>query len=128
MAGFDAATAVDPMDWDFSKYEGGTGTVPEPSTNEMKAFQKEFAKIMRKGAALDIDDDDALKMSEKEFVAFQKKADAIGEELDVAVARLCKNQPSEEQMAKLPFRVKTQFSKWLMAEMNPEGEAAGTKK
>jgi len=125
--GFDASTAVEPMDYDFTAYEGGKGVVPEPSTKEMQNFQRDFAKVMRKGQQLEISDDEAMKLSEKEFDKLQKDAAAIGEELDELIARLCKGTPAREDVAKLPFRVKTAFSKWLMEQFNPEGATSGTK-
>lgn len=130
MAGFDAGTAVEPMDYDFTTVPSGKGkgTVPEPSTEEMKDFQREFAQIMRDGNKLDLNDEAALKMTDAQFKKFQKEADEIGVRLDVAIAKLCKNQPSEEEVATLPFRVKTAFSKWLMDQFSPEGAAAGTSK
>lgn len=130
MAGFDAGTAVEPMDWDFTTVPGGKGkgTVPEPSTDEMKIFQREFAQIMRDGQKLEVDDDAAMKMTDAEFKKFQADADKIGERLDIAISKLCKDSPSRDEVATLPFRVKTAFSKWLMEQFSPEGEAAGTKK
>jgi hypothetical protein len=128
MAAFDAASAVDPMDWNFDKYGGGSGTVPEPSTDDMKEFQKTFARIMRDGKALEITDDEAASLTEEQFDQLQKDMAAIGERLDVAISSLCKNQPSQEQVKLLPFRVKTAFSRWLMDQFSPENGASGTKK
>jgi hypothetical protein len=128
MAGFDAAAAVEPMDWNFEKYGAGSGTVPEPSTKDMKDFQKEFARVMRDATALELPDDEAAKLSEDEFNALQEQVDEIGDRLDIAIATLCKDQPSRDQVSKLPFRVKTAFSKWLMEQFRPEGETSGTKK
>lgn len=127
MAGFDAATAVDPMEYDFTKYGAGSGVVPEPSTKEMRDFQRDFAKVMRKGQQLEVSDEAALKMSEKQFEKLQKDAEAIGEELDELIGRLCKGTPSTADVALLPFRVKTAFSNWLMKQFAPEGETSGTK-
>lgn len=130
MGAFDAGTAVEPMEYNFTTVPGGKGqgVVPEPSTQEMKDFQREFAQIMREGSKLDLSDDEASKMSDDEFVEYQKKAEAIGELLDEAIAKLCKNTPSVEEVATLPFRVKTAFSKWLMEQFRPEGETSGTTK
>lgn len=128
MAGFDAATAVEAMDWNFEKFGGGSGVVPEPSTKEMKDFQKQFARIMRDAGALEMSDEDAAKLDEAEFEALQEQVDEIGDRLDATIARLCKDQPSAEQVKKLPFRVKTAFSKWLMEQFSPEGGPSGTKK
>jgi hypothetical protein len=128
MAGFDAATAVEPMDWNFDKFGGGTGTVPEPSTEEMKLFQKDFARIMRDGNALEMDSEESVKLTEEEFEELQTKMSAISDRLDVAISTLCKEQPSRAQVALLPFRVKTAFSRWLMEQFNPEAAAAVTNK
>ncbi|AYD86769.1 hypothetical protein SEA_MICRODON_22 [Streptomyces phage Microdon] len=129
MSGFDAGTAVEPMDYDFTTVPGGVGkgTVPEPSTKEMQVFQREFAKVMRKGQKLEVSDEDAMKMSEKEFDKLQADAQAIGEELDELIGTLCKGSPSTEEVATLPFRVKTAFSKWLMEQFAPEGGTSGTR-
>lgn len=129
MAAFDAATAVEPMDYDFTTVEGGSGkgTVPEPSTQEMKDFQRDFAQIMRDGAKLEKTDAEMTAMSEAEFKKFQKETEKIGERLDVVISVLCKNKPSQEEVATLPFRVKTAFSKWLMEQFSPEGATSGTK-
>jgi hypothetical protein len=128
MAGFDAATAVEPMDWNFEKFGGGVGTVPEPSTEEMKLFQKDFARIMRDGNALEMDNEESVKLTEEEFEELQTKMSAISDRLDVAISTLCKEQPSRAQVALLPFRVKTAFSRWLMEQFNPEAAAAATNK
>lgn len=127
MAGFDAATAVEPMDYDFSAYGGGKGIVPEPSTKEMQDFQRKFAGVMRKGQALEMDDEAAMALTDKEFDKLQKDAEKIGNELDELISGLCKGQPPQEEVAMLPFRVKTAFSKWLMEQFSPEGATSGTK-
>jgi hypothetical protein len=128
MAGFDSGSAVEPMDWDFTKHGGGTGTVPEPSNNQMKRFQDEFARIMRDGEALIKTADDAASMTEEDFATYQKSQQSISDRLDAAIAKLCQNHPSAEQVEKLPFRVKTAFSTWLMKQFNPEKEQAATNK
>ena|SRR6185312_8594540 len=128
MAGFDAATAVEPMDWNFTKFGGGQGTVPEPSTDDMKKFQKTFAQIMRDGKQLELSDEAAADLSAEDFEQLQENMTAIGDRLNVAISDLCKQQPSLEQVSTLPFRVKTAFSRWLMKQFDPEGEASGTTK
>lgn len=128
--GFDAGTAVEAMDFDFTTIPGGKGkgVVPEPSTTDMKVFQKAFAKIIRSGEKLNAETKDPAKLSEEEFELLQKQGEELNESLDAAIAKLCKNKPSAEQVATLPFRHKTAFSKWLMEQFNPEKEAAATSK
>jgi hypothetical protein len=130
MAGFDAGSAVEPMDYDFTTTPGGKGkgVVPEPSTTEMKNFQTSFARIMRDAGALEMSDEEAAKLSEGEFDALQEQVGEIGDRLDAAIAKLCKDTPSVDEVSTLPFRVKTAFSKWLMEQFAPEGGTSGTKK
>src|ERR1044072_154561 len=125
MAGFDAATAVEPMGYDFTKYDAGKGVVPEPSTKEMQDFQREFAKVMRKGQALEVSDEDAMKMTETGCDKLQKAPAAIAKSRTDRITGLCEGEPAQEDVAKLPFRVKTAFSKWLMEQFRPEGQTSG---
>jgi hypothetical protein len=39
--GFNAAKAVAPLEWDFTDYDAGSGTTPEPSTREIQQFERE---------------------------------------------------------------------------------------
>lgn len=130
MTGFDAGTAVEPMDYDFTTTPGGRGkgTVPEPSTRQMKKFQDEFTRIMRAGTALEKSMEDVSDMSDDALADFQAKQDAISEQLDAAIAGLCQDQPSAAEVATLPFRVKTAFSNWLLEQFRPESAATATKK
>lgn len=128
MAAFDAGSAVEPMAYDFTTTPSGQGkgVVPEPSTKDMKNFQKAFAAITREAAKLDVED--IAKTSDEEFELLQKKGEELGERLDAAIAKLCKDKPSAEEVATLPFRLKTAFSRWLMEQFNPESAASATKK
>lgn len=131
MAGFDAGSAVDPMDYDFTTVKGGQGkgTVPEPSTADMKAFQRDFANIQRRAMALEPEDEKSVgKLSADEMKDLQDKMEALGEEMDVCIASLCQNTPSVEDVSTLPFRVKTAFAKWLLEQFDPNSEASGMKK
>lgn len=119
--GFDAGKAVEPMDYDFTTVPGGKGkgTVPEPSNEAMEKFQKAFGKIQREAMALgkDIKDEDFTDEVEADL---EVKAKDIGHRLDAAVAKLCKNNPTIEEMDSLPFRHKQAFAKWLLEQFSPE--------
>lgn len=129
MAGFDAGTSVDPMDYDFTTVKDGRGkgTVPEPSNEDMKAFQRTFADIQRRAMA-QADETEIAKMPEDEFSKLQDTMESLGEEMDVCIANLCKQTPSVDEVSSLPFRVKTAFAKWLMQQFDPNAETSGTKK
>lgn len=130
MAGFDAGTSVEAMDYDFTTTKGGVGkgTVPEPSTADMKKFQRDFSDIQRRAMAIEGDANDVAEMSAEDFEALQDTMESLGEEMDVCIAKLCKDSPSVDDVASLPFRMKTAFAKWLMEQFNPNAETSGTKK
>jgi hypothetical protein len=52
MAKFNAATAVDTLDWDFSAFNGGEGTISEPTTGDVNRFFKNMKKMMKDVKAL----------------------------------------------------------------------------
>lgn len=116
---FDAADAVEPMDYDFTKFKAGKGTVPEPSQSEYRTYVRGLTSLQGKYKDLEklTDKDD---LSDKQVKEINDKAEALSDEMDELVAKLCQNVPSREDIAKLPFRVKNVFSKWLQEEFNPK--------
>ena len=46
MSKFDAATAVEEMEYDFSKYVGGVGVIPEPTTGQMNTYVVSMRRLM----------------------------------------------------------------------------------
>lgn len=131
MAKFDAGAAVESLEYDFSTVPGGygQGQVPEPSTKDMEKFQKRFndirkmvAKIEKEIEAVEGD------LTEEQEELFEKRGEQAAAEMDSAVAKLCKDHPSVEEMASLPYRHKMAFATWLMEEFSPEAAATGTKK
>lgn len=52
MAKFNAATAVDTLDWDFTAFDGGEGVISEPSTGDVNRFFKNMKKMMKDVKAL----------------------------------------------------------------------------
>jgi len=62
MAKFNAATAVESLDYDFTAYGGGEGVVPEPSTgavntffNNMKILAKEVTALSELAKEVDVE-------------------------------------------------------------------------
>lgn len=47
MAKFNAATAVDTLDWDFTAFDGGEGVIAEPSTGDVNRFFKNMKKMVK---------------------------------------------------------------------------------
>lgn len=134
---FDAATAVEPMDFDFSKYAvddkgkvlpGAKGTVPEPSQEEFRAYSRGLTKLGIAFRAVEkkseTHDEDGKRvredLTEDEINALSDEVQVLGDQVDTLVATLSKDQPSKDLMAKLPFRVKNKFAKWLQEEFAPK--------
>lgn len=126
--GFDAGTVVEPLDWDFTKYDGGKGTVPEPTDKMIETFFRDIAKAAAEMfTTLGIDKDEAaaadpvtvietVAATDIETPLTTKMFDAMFK----ATAKLCSNQPSLAQLKKLPMRVRSRFVTWLIGELSPE--------
>jgi hypothetical protein len=126
---FNAATVVEKMDWDFTAFGGEKGTIPEPSQDAVEAYQKEVTEAVKDiqglpGAQSDftMEELNAL-MSSMGEVDFHK----IASDVKDAIAKLCQNQPSREQLDLLPYRIFQAFQQWLQAELSPESSSVGTK-
>lgn len=126
MAKFSLA-AVETLDYDFTgfpKEDGkgyctGKGTIPEPSQKALDQYFKDLSEIMGGGGAAahvrDITQIDPEVQKEQLAAVF------------AAIAKLCSNQPSKEQLMELPPRIKIAFLKWVNQEFqNPEVSSAGT--
>lgn len=78
MAKFDAATAVELLEYDFTKYGGSKGEVQEPTTGQVSYFFAEMRKVMQEVRAQGSNKIDEIteEMSEEEIA---EKMDAIEE-------------------------------------------------
>src|SRR5512138_245128 len=139
--GFDAASAVESLDWDFTAFNAGKGTSPEPSTREIEQFFKKSHSlaeaIIRSGKNRTEDDSEF-----PEDLTFEQAWDLIAKRLDAPrgedaeslarkmselVAETTHNCPSADQLMKLPHRVRSSFFGWFTGQMlDPESAAAGT--
>lgn len=124
MGKFNAATAVEALEYDFSAYGGGEGIIPEPTTGQVDDFFKVLKSLYStiNPDSADAEAIEALKnMNEAE-------AAGIGDQLKDALAALCSGQPSREHLDMLPFRVFSAFSGWLAGSLRPEAPTSGTKR
>lgn len=132
MAKFDAATAVEPMEYDFTKYAGdqAKGEIPEPTTGAVSEFFTGMRFLIRdvqgkQPDEVNLEEDmDVEEMAETlenmddamaEAAEFQAKSVAL-------LAILCGGAPSAEDLGKLPIRVLRAFTKWIVREINPKEE------
>jgi hypothetical protein len=128
MPEFNALAVVEPLKFDFNPYYNLEGTIPEPTEDQLGQFftdimdvQKATAKSM-KGVAPDAS-------PEKMMAAMAKLPDGslsgMLKRMNKPYADLCSGFPSEEDIGKLPPRVRLAFFTWLGGELNPERSGAG---
>lgn len=151
MAKFDAGKAVEVMEWDFTQYGGGKGTIPEPSTGAIDGFFNRSKVIMKEiratqkgidttGNSGDELDDLAGDIGDLEETGGTREL--FGEQMSEAVAVLCGatvnpedpdgpligGSPSVEDIKTLPFRVLQAFIQWIMEEIRPKTTTTGTRR
>lgn len=155
MATFDAGNVVEAMDWDFTKYKAGRGTVPEPSDVEIERFLRKYRVlvtsvmqaagteiVVRDNQTIELKSDgvtstpiltlvEATKaMAEIDLESVESSASyKVSEAMLDLVVTITKGKPSKQQLQKLPNRVRGAFFGWLIGQLtNPDfGPAVDTK-
>jgi len=130
--GFDAGTIVEPLDWDFTRFDAGKGTIPEPSDKAIDTLFKDLSG-MSKNVLEQVGITDSDTSPEELLIALADLPEdaTIGiadvmKQMAKIFAKLCKNQPSEAQLLKLPLRIRMRFFVWLAGELRPEDFGAAT--
>jgi hypothetical protein len=117
---FVAHEVVEPLDYDFTHFMSGDeakGTVPEPSQQAMAGYRKAVLAVVSEYK--DIQDADPNTLDTAELEKVTERGEELERRMDELTARLCKNTPSVETLAKLPWRHKVLFSRWLQEQFNP---------
>jgi hypothetical protein len=124
--GFDAGTVVEPLDWDFTAFNAGQGTIPEPTDKAIDTMFKDLAKITRTlGEAAGLAAADVAPGQMVALMANLPEDADLGisdlmSEMSKVFAKLCSNSPSATQLNKLPMRIRMRFFVWLAGELRPE--------
>lgn len=137
MAKFDAGTAVESLEYDFTAYGGSEGVIPEPSSGTVKAYfraGKDLAKEMRKFKGISDALGDVDNLSEEEITSRMAMIEEAEEGVDELQERqrgmlvdLCGGAVTRDELDRLPFRVFQAFSKWLIGEISPKRTTPGSK-
>jgi hypothetical protein len=131
MPGFDAGTVVEPLDWDFTAFKAGKGTVPEPSDERLGKFLRDVMAAQSSESASLAPLTEAGDDTEKLLAAIAAlPEDALPGATKAMIkpyADLCDGSPTEDQLTKLPPRVRVAFFSWLAGELRPEASSAGSK-
>jgi hypothetical protein len=124
---FDALQVVEPLQFTFVPYMDLTGTVPEPSEAQLGKFFADMIEVS-KTAAEAVQGLDASSSPDQMLAAIAKLPDGgvagMMSRMNRPYADLCSGFPSEEQLGKLPPRVRLAFFAWLSGELNPEASGA----
>lgn len=134
MGKFNAGTAVEVLEYDFTDYVPDCkGSIPEPSTEQLDAYfnairdlAKNVQNLRAKAERAEHAEDNELSNDEVDAILAEMDDLSISKytgEMTVAIADLCSGQPSKEQIEALPFRVKQAFLQWVTGEFRPEAGA-----
>ena len=146
MPRFDASSLGGDLDYDFTKWGGKSGTVPEPSRFAAKRFFKDVQRVFKE---LDIaPDGDADTTSPDQIVEVmnaiddEEMFDKLTDGVTDCLARLCGGEekkdgesvvwtggsPTHQELTALDYRPFMGFFGYLMSNlMNPELQASGMK-
>lgn len=121
MAGFNAAEFVEAnrLDFDLSAFGGPKGTIPEPSSSQLRRFEEDWKRI--NGSVPNATDEtpEAFQAVLAE-VTTDDMWDLWSQMLQM-VGRLCSDFPSAEDLDEVPARVAQAFIGWLLGSMfNPK--------
>jgi hypothetical protein len=122
MSGFDAAEAVESLDYDFRPHVDAHGTVPEPSREELDHFWNGRRRILEDAGVsfTELESFDPLDPQSRRAIieAFasipEDKRKAMTPAALDNVARLTKGQPTRDELEALPGRLQDAFIGWLM--------------
>lgn len=120
MPTFDAGKAVPELTYDFRKFGGSKGTIPEPSDDILAKYSRDMAVLVNEELDEDVDPRDiravmraAAEVSETELIEQQEKVAEV-------TAALCQDSPSKKELMDLKPRVRRAFYGWLNGQLNPE--------
>lgn len=132
MAGFNAATVVEALDYDFRTKESPDaihGTIKEPNDQQiadyltgvktLSAKYRDKLPDMDPSAGVDELMEAADALDPQDIVAFYQ--DMAG-----MFSALCSGSPSKDDLLRLPTRIRAMFYAWLQQEvMSPEAAPGG---
>jgi hypothetical protein len=132
MAGFDAASVVEPLDYSLRPHVDKAGTIREPNDRQIADYLAGYQRMVKDyrgqlpdalvaggspdiGAVLD-----ATAELDTEVVL------RLNTEVAALVAALCSNDPSRDDILGLPPRIRAMFCAWVQKEvMSPEAAPGG---
>lgn len=132
MPKFDATSIGGDLEYDFSRWGGPTGVVPEPPRAAVNTLMKNISQAFKDAGLRDeTEEDDSLTPEEVESTMNKVEDEEIFEKLSIqlldALAKICAGSPSREVLEALPYRPFMGFFGYLIGNLtNPEGSKPGT--
>ena len=136
MAGFNAETVVEALDYDFrtkADPDAIHGVVREPTDKQIAAYLSGVKKLVRdfRGQL-----PDAMLAGSTDVAAMLDAVEELDDEITVRfneemaglASALCSGEPSTDDIIRLPPRIRAMFLAWLQREvMSPEAVPGGGK-
>jgi hypothetical protein len=124
LPGFNAGTVVEALEWDFRPYVKATGTIAEPTDDQIAKFLNDLKALFESIKDKFPQDVDTTSMAEVAEAFDDLDASAVVDahkDMAVIFSALCSGNPSPEMLLLLPMRVRSIFYGWLRQEvMSPE--------
>lgn len=135
MPKFDAGTQVEELEWDFTKYNGEHGVIPEPTTAQIKTYFNDVREVAKQvqGLRLQAEKAETGDLSDEETAEIlasmeQLDMEKFQGEMKDALAKLCSGFPGRAQLDLLPHRILQAFMQWVTEQFRPEAQTATTRR
>lgn len=131
MAKFNAGTAVEAIEFDFTAFGGRAGSIPEPSTDQVENFMAAITGLFAQYKGI-IDVAQGKEPTADEIAAMVEDfGDITSRDVQQAIAdaieQFSSGEPTAAEVMALPHRIQSAFLGFLLGEVNPEARAATTK-
>lgn len=134
MPSFNAGSVVDPLDYDFTAFNGSKGVIAEPTDAQVGDFMQGLRDLLKE--AREITGAAGIDMSQATIEDLGVALDQLDSEMYQDFNRkqgrlhagLCGAQPTYEDIMAVPVRIRNLFFAWLQQNvMNPEVKSSGGK-
>lgn len=130
MTKFDAATAVEPLEYNFAPYHDAKGTVPEPTDDQVAAFYGDLGKQFEKSLGAErlegVDVTDPLDVAKLFMSLDGDDHRAMYHQLLELHVAVCSGEPSREAIEALPFRLRRAWYGMVQGWLRPESSRPAT--
>ena len=129
MAGFNAASVVEALDWTFEPFVHASGVIAEPTDAQIAAYLADVKALGEEIKAKVPDAPDGGDPVSLMDALADLNLDSVAEltaKMAGIIAALCGGDPSRETILALPPRRRTMFYGWLQSEvLRPEAAPGG---